>query len=83
VQVSLSSGVYNNPGTYIASWDFVGNFEQATKLAIQEGDNFSKVLPGDLMIMMETFHRGVALYAMALRTQGGKSRGKLRKYERL
>mmetsp|Transcript_27698 Transcript_27698/g.67404 ORF Transcript_27698/g.67404 Transcript_27698/m.67404 type:complete len:1151 (-) Transcript_27698:2621-6073(-) len=48
---------------------FFGDFDKAAKLALKRGDRYEKVAPGYFLGMMETFHRGVALYAMAQRTK--------------
>lgn len=48
---------------------FFGDFEKAADLAIEVGDAFEKAFPGFLLGMIEKFHRGVALYAMARRTK--------------
>jgi predicted ATPase len=64
---SLHDAVFN-----LATLDlliFFGDFEQAANLAIQCGNSFEKAFPGFFLGMMETFHRGVALYAMARRTK--------------
>ena len=47
---------------------FFGDFESAAELALKRGDRYEKAAPGYFLGMMETFHRGVALYAMAQRT---------------
>ena len=44
---------------------YYGQFERAADLAICVGDKYTKVTAGKAFSMMETFHRGVALYAMA------------------
>jgi hypothetical protein len=52
---------------------FFGDFEQAAKLAIEMGDTFEKkMFPAYWLGMMNTFHRGVAMYAMARRTKKRK-----------
>lgn len=51
---------------------FFGDYRKAAKLAIQVGNSFAEALPGCFLIMLETFHRGVALYAMARRTKKRK-----------
>jgi predicted ATPase len=51
---------------------FFGDFEAAAKLALARGDKYEKAAPGYFLGMMETFHRGVALYAMARRTKKRK-----------
>ncbi|KAL3938634.1 MAG: hypothetical protein SGBAC_006491 [Bacillariaceae sp.] len=48
--------------------------EEAADRAIRDGNNFLKVCPCMCLGMIETFHRGVALYLMARKT-------KLRKYK--
>ena len=48
---------------------FFGDFEQAAKAAIERGDEFQKEFPALVTGMMEKFHRGVALYAMARKTK--------------
>ncbi|CAJ1963173.1 unnamed protein product [Cylindrotheca closterium] len=52
---------------------FFGNFEEAAKLALKVGGSFEATNPGIFPNMMETFHRGVALFAMARKT-GGKGK---------
>ncbi|KAL3938432.1 MAG: hypothetical protein SGBAC_006650, partial [Bacillariaceae sp.] len=44
----------------------------AADRAVKHGDKFSKLSPALPMVMIETFHRGVALYAMARRTKKRK-----------
>ena len=44
---------------------FYGKFDRAADLAIRVGDSYTKITAGKAFSMMETFHRGVALYAMA------------------
>ncbi|KAL3934180.1 MAG: hypothetical protein SGBAC_010046 [Bacillariaceae sp.] len=51
---------------------FFGDFEKAAKLALKRGDRYEKVAPGYFLGMTETFHRGVALYAMARQTKKRK-----------
>jgi predicted ATPase len=48
------------------------DFEAAANRAIQGGDKFSKLAPGIFLGMIETFHRAVALYAMARKTKKRK-----------
>eukprot|EP00526_Cylindrotheca_closterium_P001715 CAMPEP_0113611520 /NCGR_PEP_ID=MMETSP0017_2-20120614/5600_1 /TAXON_ID=2856 /ORGANISM="Cylindrotheca closterium" /LENGTH=1077 /DNA_ID=CAMNT_0000520473 /DNA_START=45 /DNA_END=3278 /DNA_ORIENTATION=- /assembly_acc=CAM_ASM_000147 len=48
---------------------FFGEFELAAELAIQRGEGYKKVVLSWFLVMMETFQRGVALYAMARRTK--------------
>jgi hypothetical protein len=51
---------------------FNGEFEAAAESALKRGDAYAKALPSHPTVMLETFHRGVALYAMALRTKERK-----------
>jgi hypothetical protein len=48
------------------------DFEAAANRAIKGGDKFEKLAPGIFFVMIETFHRAVALYAMARRTKKRK-----------
>jgi predicted ATPase len=48
---------------------FFGDFESAANLALQCRDNYEKIAPAHFLGMTETFHRGVALYAMARHTR--------------
>eukprot|EP00980_Cylindrotheca_fusiformis_P025741 scaffold14558_cov137-Cylindrotheca_fusiformis.AAC.6 len=50
------------------------DLEAAAKRAIKDGDKFAKLSPGTLNNMHETFHRAVALFAMARRTRKRKYR---------
>ena len=52
---------------------FYGEYELTANTALKCGDSYTKLLTGDFITLIETFHRGVALYAMARRTN-------LRKY---
>eukprot|EP00980_Cylindrotheca_fusiformis_P025743 scaffold14558_cov137-Cylindrotheca_fusiformis.AAC.8 len=45
------------------------DLEAAAKRAIKDGDKFTKLSPGTFNNMHETFHRAVALFAMARRTR--------------
>ena len=51
---------------------YFGDYEKASKLALDCGGSFEKAFPGFFMTMMETFHRGIAFYAMARRTRKKK-----------
>mmetsp|Transcript_42708 Transcript_42708/g.103293 ORF Transcript_42708/g.103293 Transcript_42708/m.103293 type:complete len:1107 (-) Transcript_42708:45-3365(-) len=51
----------------------------AADRAVKHGDKFSKLCPAVPMVMLETFHRGVALYAMARRTKKRKYKSKASK----
>lgn len=53
---------------------FFGDFQSAAQLALKRGDRFGQAAPGHLLFMSETFHRGVALYAMARQTKKRKYR---------
>ena len=55
---------------------FCGDYEAAAKRAIKKGGKFEKELPAFFMIMIETFHRGVALYAMAQKKKRLKYRAR-------
>jgi hypothetical protein len=55
---------------------FSGDYESAAKRAIKKGGMYEKELPAFFMIMIETFHRGVALYAMAQKTKRRKYRAR-------
>lgn len=57
---------------------FFGDYEGAAELAIECNDSFCKSFPGFFLCMMETFHRGIALYAMARKTKQGKYRRRAR-----
>eukprot|EP00980_Cylindrotheca_fusiformis_P026016 scaffold15205_cov128-Cylindrotheca_fusiformis.AAC.1 len=48
--------------------------EAAAKRAIKDGDKFAKLSPGIFHNMFETFHRAIALFAMARRTGKRKYR---------
>eukprot|EP00980_Cylindrotheca_fusiformis_P016427 scaffold4897_cov129-Cylindrotheca_fusiformis.AAC.4 len=50
------------------------DIEAAAKRAIKHGDKFTKLAPGVFLIMFETFHRAIALFAMARRTEKLKYR---------
>eukprot|EP00980_Cylindrotheca_fusiformis_P017950 scaffold5703_cov132-Cylindrotheca_fusiformis.AAC.9 len=47
---------------------FFGNFEAAAELALDRGDTYERKAPGYFLGMMETFHRGLALYVVAQKT---------------
>lgn len=49
---------------------FCGDYESAARRAIKKGGLYAKELPAFFHIMIETFHRGVALYAMAQKKNG-------------
>ncbi|CAB9531002.1 Transcriptional regulator [Seminavis robusta] len=51
---------------------FYGDYETLAKRAIRLGDVYEKLIPANLVIIPETFHRCVALYAMARRTRQKK-----------
>eukprot|EP00980_Cylindrotheca_fusiformis_P031803 scaffold27003_cov113-Cylindrotheca_fusiformis.AAC.1 len=51
---------------------FFTDLELAAEHAIQSGDSFEKLVPAIFHIMIETFHRAVALYALARRTKKRK-----------
>jgi hypothetical protein len=53
---------------------FFGDFERGAKLALRTGGNYEKAAPGYFLQMLETFHRDIALYAMARRTGKAKYR---------
>ena len=57
---------------------FFGDFSEAAELAIECDETFSKAFPGFFMCMLETFHRGVALYAMARKTKQSKYKRRAR-----
>lgn len=48
---------------------YFGDYEHAAEQAIETGGKFAETFPSFVLIMMETFHRGVALYVMARRTR--------------
>ncbi|KAL3932919.1 MAG: hypothetical protein SGBAC_010629 [Bacillariaceae sp.] len=48
--------------------------EAAAERAARVGNKFEKLIPSICLIMIETFHRGVALYALARRTKKRKYR---------
>eukprot|EP00980_Cylindrotheca_fusiformis_P012102 scaffold2923_cov121-Cylindrotheca_fusiformis.AAC.12 len=48
------------------------DIEAAAKRAIKDGDKFATLVPGVFLNMFETFHRGIALFAMARRTRKRK-----------
>eukprot|EP00980_Cylindrotheca_fusiformis_P015975 scaffold4690_cov116-Cylindrotheca_fusiformis.AAC.5 len=50
------------------------DIEAAAKRAIKDGDKFEKLCPAFFLIMIETFHRAIALFAMARRTKKRKYR---------
>mmetsp|Transcript_24272 Transcript_24272/g.59418 ORF Transcript_24272/g.59418 Transcript_24272/m.59418 type:complete len:610 (+) Transcript_24272:2715-4544(+) len=51
---------------------FHGNYDELANRAIAKGDHYSQLMMGFFLIPMETFHRGIALYAMARRTKRRK-----------
>jgi predicted ATPase len=51
---------------------FFGDFERAAEMALARGRSFAMLFPGHIICMMETFHRGLALYAMARKTKKRK-----------
>ena len=51
---------------------FFGDMESAANLAIDSNGKYAKAAPGFFLNQMETFHRGVALYAFARQTQKRK-----------
>ncbi|CAJ1947917.1 unnamed protein product [Cylindrotheca closterium] len=55
---------------------FCGDYESAATRAIKKAGKYEKALPGFFMIMIETFHRAVALYAMAQKTKRLKYRSR-------
>eukprot|EP00980_Cylindrotheca_fusiformis_P010936 scaffold2499_cov125-Cylindrotheca_fusiformis.AAC.27 len=71
---SLHDAVYNHASLDLLM--FFGDYEEGAKLAIKVGDAYQKAFPGFLLGMIEQFHRGVCLYAMARRT--GKRKYKTR-----
>lgn len=48
---------------------YFGEYEKGAKLAIERGDTYVKGMPGHVGIMMETFTRGMLLYATARKTR--------------
>jgi hypothetical protein len=48
------------------------DFEAAANRAVKGGDKYEKLVPGMFFVMLETFNRAVALYAMARRTKKRK-----------
>eukprot|EP00980_Cylindrotheca_fusiformis_P027511 scaffold20794_cov117-Cylindrotheca_fusiformis.AAC.3 len=48
------------------------DFEMAAERAIEGADKFEQLAPAIFLIMIETFHRAVALYALARRTKKRK-----------
>eukprot|EP00980_Cylindrotheca_fusiformis_P021303 scaffold8208_cov142-Cylindrotheca_fusiformis.AAC.2 len=50
------------------------DFEMAAKRALEGGNKLEKLAPASFHIMIETFHRAVALYASARRTKKRKYR---------
>jgi len=48
---------------------YFGEYEKGANLAIERGDTYSKGVPGHVWIMIETFVRGMSLYAMARKTK--------------
>jgi len=57
---------------------FFGDYEGAAQLSIECDESFSKSFPGFFLCMIETFHRGIALYAMARKTKQGKYKRRAR-----
>eukprot|EP00980_Cylindrotheca_fusiformis_P013391 scaffold3410_cov141-Cylindrotheca_fusiformis.AAC.34 len=53
---------------------FYDDIEAAAKRAIRDRDKFAKLAPGMFHNMYETFHRAIALFAMARRTRKRKYR---------
>jgi len=51
---------------------FFGDYMTAADSALDQGDSFEKGMGSHVMAMIHTFHRGVALYAMARRTRKRK-----------
>jgi len=58
------------------------DYEVTAKRAIEIGNKYAKLVPGYFMIMPETFHRAVALYAAALLTKKRKYIGHARKLKK-
>lgn len=50
---------------------FFGQYKRAAESALERGEEFPEVI-GGAMMMIETFHRAVALYAMARKTRASK-----------
>eukprot|EP00980_Cylindrotheca_fusiformis_P003217 scaffold732_cov114-Cylindrotheca_fusiformis.AAC.5 len=50
------------------------DIEAAAKRAIKDGDKYAKLSPSIFHVMFETFHRAIALFAMARRTRKRKYR---------
>jgi len=48
---------------------YFGDYENGAKLALERGDDYSKRIPSYMFIMIETFARGMSLYAMARLTR--------------
>lgn len=57
---------------------FFGDYSGAAELSIECDESFNKAFPGFFLCMMETFHRGIALYAMARKSKQGKYKRKAR-----
>eukprot|EP00980_Cylindrotheca_fusiformis_P016430 scaffold4897_cov129-Cylindrotheca_fusiformis.AAC.7 len=55
------------------------DIEAAAKRAIKHGDKFAKLAPGMFHNMYETFHRAIALFAMARRTRKRKYKAHAKK----
>eukprot|EP00980_Cylindrotheca_fusiformis_P024223 scaffold11662_cov117-Cylindrotheca_fusiformis.AAC.2 len=51
---------------------FFGDFESAAEAALSRGNMFAETFPGLITSMMESFHRGLALYVMARKTKKRK-----------
>lgn len=47
---------------------YFGDYDKGARLAIERGDTYAKGIPGHMWIMIETYARGMALYAMARTT---------------
>jgi len=58
------------------------DYEVTAMRAIEIGNKYAKLVPGYFMIMPETFHRAVALYAAALLTKKRKYIGHARKLKK-
>ncbi|KAL3926538.1 MAG: hypothetical protein SGBAC_013436 [Bacillariaceae sp.] len=51
---------------------FFGKYELAAKSALDRGEEFNATLNGNAVVMIETFHRAIALFIMARKTKSSK-----------
>lgn len=52
----------------------LGNYSTAAEIAISNGDAYGKAFPGFFIVMIVTFHRALACFAMARRSKAARYR---------